>query len=222
MQTEIITGNITSIEWQKKNKERVNVHINGFYAFSCHIDLVLSFQLEKGKAIDEKLFLEIHKTDQLKMAYLYGLRVCLMKTCSELELKRKLDQKQYDFDVIEQTLTRLIEEAYLDDERYAELYIESKRHLYGEHRLRQGLRLKGIDQEIIDKALKVGLNPDEAHEEILELALKKMRQCEGLDEVKMLMRVSGLLLRRGYGQNDVHKALKEVKQQYRMGLQQPE
>ena len=52
-------GKITSIEVQKRNKDRVNVFVNYEFAFACNMELVYKEGLSKGCIIDERRLKEI-------------------------------------------------------------------------------------------------------------------------------------------------------------------
>lgn len=75
-----------------------------------------------------------------------------------------------------QILSQLQEERFIDDERYATLFIREKRHLngWGVYKLRTALRLKGISKEIIDEKIE-GLDPDEMADRLSTMIEKRAR-----------------------------------------------
>ena len=50
---------ITKISAQKNNEERVNIFLDEKYAFSVDLDVLVKFDLRKGKELDELDIIEI-------------------------------------------------------------------------------------------------------------------------------------------------------------------
>ena len=70
---------------------------------------------------------------------------------SVLEMKRKLKQKGFADNEIEDSLNQLIENNLLSEERFTESYINMrKRRGYGPTRIAQELRERGISEEYFD------------------------------------------------------------------------
>lgn len=211
-------GLISEMTWQKKNKDRVNIFIDGKYAMSCHMDCVIAFTLKKGLLIDEGLHGDIIDLDAQKTAYSYGLKACLLRGYTVSQLSSKLLEKGYSEAVKAQTIERLSEEGYLNDLEYAVRYIESRRVRYGIHRLKQGMKLKGLSTATIEAAFESfeaeRSEADHTEEEALRsLAQKKLRECEGLAPDKTYQRVVGFLQRRGYGYNEIKRVLKAIQEE---------
>lgn len=76
----------------------------------------------------------------------------------------------------QQILEQLLHERFIDDERYATLYIREKTHLsgWGIYKLRAALQRKGIAKEIIDEKLSQ-LDHEAMGEKLLSLITKRAR-----------------------------------------------
>lgn len=87
---------------------------------------------------------------------------------SRHELQQKLLQRFPDArESIDPVLMRLTDEGYQSDARYVEAYIRSRMNKgYGHQRLRQELRLKGIEHQLIDDTF-ARMSQDDKHIEIL-------------------------------------------------------
>jgi len=73
---------------------------------------------------------------------------------SILEIKRKLKQKSFEDDEIEQVVQRLLENNLLSEERFTESYINMrKRKGYGPVRIAQELRQRGVDTDFFESFL---------------------------------------------------------------------
>lgn len=80
------------------------------------------------------------------------------------ELRRKLRDRRYDRSLIDQTIDRMLEFRYLDDERFAERMSASlMRQGWGPYRIKQKLQERGVDRDLIDDTMQA--IDDEAEEE---------------------------------------------------------
>ena len=76
---------------------------------------------------------------------------------SILELKRKLSQKSFTEEEIEQSIQRLLDNNLLSEERFTESYINMrKRKGYGPVRIAQELRQRGVDGDFFEGYLDRG------------------------------------------------------------------
>ena len=71
--------------------------------------------------------------------YLLSLQ---MKTVSQME--EKLASKEMSPEIIRKIIQFLIEHQFLDDANYAQNYIRSRRHKYGDYRIKMDLSRKGV------------------------------------------------------------------------------
>ncbi len=71
------------------------------------------------------------------------------------EVRRQLDRKGVVMAVADEAIEIVRAEGYLDDVRFARLFVQDKRELeqWGSERIRQGLLARGLDQETIEAAL---------------------------------------------------------------------
>lgn len=95
--------------------------------------------------------------------------------CKKYKLRTK-EMPIFSDDEIEMVITRLCEHGYLDDEKYAAFFVENRFAKKGvsRRRLEQELRLKGIDQDIIENVLENTTRNDD--EEIMKMIEKKRKK----------------------------------------------
>ncbi len=74
---------------------------------------------------------------------------------SVTEVRRRLTTAGYRPDLVESTITRLLELGVLDDDTFARSWVESRDRARprGERAIREELRLKGIDRVTVDMVL---------------------------------------------------------------------
>ena len=116
-------------------------------------------------------------------------------------LRRKLLLRGYAEEETEEALARLAAENYLNDRRFAELWIEfrMRRRDEGRRRLAEGLKRRGIDRQTADSAAAAAAATDEYRACLLR-AWEKARAA-GCEEEAALV---SLLVRKGFSRSEIH------------------
>lgn len=207
------SGEITKIEVQKKRKDRINIYLDSEYAFSCHIDFIFEFKLDRGLILDSSQVKHMVEMDDYRMAYLYGLRMALTRSISIIGCKRKLIQKEFSEDAAEYAVEKLVDNQYLDDLRYAQNYFEMKQPIYGRFRIQQDLMRQGVDKSIVISVINENASEEQELEEALKIAQKKMKlETKTLDQ-KAFARIYGFLARKGYSASVIRNVMDQMRSQ---------
>lgn len=122
---------------------------------------------------------------------------------TEAELRAHLGRAGVDPGDVEGAIATLVEQGYLDDARFARLFVQDKRELeaWGSDRIRQGLLARGISSELVAQALARqdedggGGGGDELER---ALALLRRRFPSPPRDRRERERALGVLVRRGY------------------------
>ena len=96
---------ITALEIQKRNKERVNVYLDGEYAFS--LDIMAAAQLHKGQPLDDEAVAGLQAQDEVARAVDRAVRFLTYRPRSVHEIRRNLAEKQTPDVVIDAALEPL-------------------------------------------------------------------------------------------------------------------
>jgi regulatory protein len=129
----------------------------------------------------------------LELAYRYLNR----RERTVAEMRRHLVARGCREHEAEAAIEQLLDEGYLDDGRYAQLFAEDKRVLeqWGTERIERALLQRGIDRELIDDVL--GDDQDEG-DLARALALLEHRVPQPPRDRRERDRALGILLRKGY------------------------
>lgn len=124
------------------------------------------------------------------------------------EIRQKLRRKLYMEDTIEMVLYKLEKERLLDDETFARDWAASRaRSQVGRSRILRELRMRGISQEMAERALEA-LDEEEGDEAAVALACKLLRRYSSeADERKTMQKILAAMARRGYGYEDSCRAI---------------
>ncbi|MDF2616403.1 MAG: recX [Sedimentibacter sp.] len=202
---------ITKIEYQKKNKDRLNIYLDDSYAFAVDMNVMIKYSLAKNMELEEDFISEILTAEEEMNAYNYAVNLLSRSPKSEKELKLKMQDKGYDLVFIENAIKKLKEQKYIDDERYSEMFINSKINMSkdGRRKIKEALYNKGIDKEIIDEKLS-SVSEEEEIERAFLLAKKKLSSMKEEDTRKKTLKLSNYLINKGFEYSTVKKAVSNL------------
>ncbi|HEY2437304.1 MAG TPA: regulatory protein RecX [Solirubrobacteraceae bacterium] len=147
---------------------------------------------EAGTSTDEQL----QKAFQLSFAYLNRRE----RTVGELRLQ--LERKGVSHRLAEQVIGQLVEDGYLDDSRFALMFVHDKRELggWGSDRIRRELGAKGLDRDLIESALERHEHEFAGDETELDRALALLRGRFSMPhrDRRERDRALGALVRKGF------------------------
>lgn len=200
---------ITGIEIQR-NKDRVNIYIDNKFAFGLTNELRYKFDLHVDQDLDPSFIESVLKAEEQNKVTTAALNLIAYRQRSIKEVYEKLKQKGYEELLIENTIEYCKKQNYLNDENFAQSFINDKQNLnqFGSKRIKYELIKKGISREVIDK--KLDIDNDEEYEIALILADKKIKSYKGQDRNSIYRKLSGFLMRKGYPYDVVTKVLNKV------------
>jgi len=115
---------ITAITSQKKNKNRINIFIDGQYAFS--ISRALAADIREGDEIRPNRIDQLKKADEQETAYGRALHFLKFRPRSAAEIERYLEGKHFSLETITTTVNRLETHGLIDDAAFARLFVENR------------------------------------------------------------------------------------------------
>lgn len=148
---------------------------------------------------------------QYRAALDRAVALLAMRAHARGEIERKLEQARFRPGVIEMVLYKLEREGLLDDADFSRQWVEARAgKRLGPRRIAQELRRKGVAASDIEEALGE-MDEDEQLEGAMALARKGLARAKaGEDPRKTAQRVSGMLVRRGYGWEVARTAIERV------------
>jgi regulatory protein len=131
---------------------------------------------------------------------------------SRAEVEAKLRDKGFDGAIIQSAVSALLRLGYLDDEKFARLWAESRIRLraFGKRRIERELRTKGVDPEIVRETLS-GVFADDQEIDIAErAAARKIQSMSSLDRETQRRRLAGFLERKGFPYDVIRVVLQKI------------
>ncbi len=185
---------ITALKVQKRNPNRVNVYLDGEFAFG--LARIVAAWLKVGQTLSEEKIAALLAQDAEEVAYQRALRFLSLRPRSEAEVRRNLEKHQVSAEVIDQVLARLRRSGLVDDTAFARLWVENRVTFRprGARALRQELRQRGVPDPIIQQAL-TDLDEDVLAE---QAARKYVHKVSDLSWPEFRRKLGGFLARRGF------------------------
>jgi regulatory protein len=93
--------------------------------------------------------------ERLERALALSFAYLNRRECSVHEVRAQLERKGISAETAEACLRRLQDDGYLDDQRYALMFVHDKRELqdWGSERIRRELDVRGVERHVIAEAL---------------------------------------------------------------------
>ena len=194
---------IVKIEQSKHKQGRVLVHLEGGDLLRITEDELLRFDLYTGLDISPETMVELQKRAARSDARLRAVNMISARPLSRQELQKRLKDKGAEESDAEAAADWLENIGALDNLAYAKTVV---RHYsesgYGEAKLRDELRRRGVPRELWEEALSTAPDPAETLSRVIASRTRGKR----LDD-KSRKKLSDLLLRRGFSWRDVRSAL---------------
>ena len=198
---------ITSVEKNKKNKDRLSVFIDGRFSFTISEDDYLSLNLYDSSEITEETIEYIKETLNFREAKSKAVRFLSMKLRTEKEVYEKLINDGYDPDSTEKVIEELKAIGYINNKLYAQKYIydRSKLKPLSKKMMRLELLSRGIPEETADEVLEDWKVEDSV---VAENLLKRKFGKYDMNDEKTLRKAFMFLVHRGFSRDTIKEVLK--------------
>lgn len=198
-----MAGRITSVEPQQHSTERVNVFLDGEFAFG--LALIESAHLRVGEWLSDAELARLQQADTLERAKQKLLELLSYRPRSEAELRRALSERDFPEPVIEEALESLRRVELVDDRAFVAFWVENRTQFRprGRRALNQELREKGIPTPLIEEAL-ADFDETAAGWAVAE---QQARRLSHLPPEQFRKRLSDRLARRGFSFDFIREAL---------------
>lgn len=217
---------ITDIKQAVRDENRVNLYIDNKFFCSLDISQVVDFHLKIGKVLTEEDLQNIKRASDFGKFYSRALEYALTRPHSAKEIKdylkkktinRKIrvknrktgeyqtkDKEGYDESLVPLVFERLVDRGYIDDERFAKLWVENRNVAKGisKKKLKLELQQKGISSDIIERVLSDDARDE--REELRKVIAKKAKRYQ--DKQKLTQ----YLVRQGFNYSDVLEELLDL------------
>ena len=202
MNDNVAGGKVTALKVQKHHPNRVNVYLDNEFSFG--LSRITAAWLQVGQELSSSKIAKLQSDDAREIAYMQALRFLDYRPRSRAEVRRNLEKHAVPTEVINDVFKRLERSGLVNDERFAQDWVENRSEFRPRSRkaLAYELHMRGLDDSAIQKALE-GMNEETM---AFHAAIKQSRRYEGLPLRDFNNKLGSFLARRGFS----YEIIKEV------------
>jgi regulatory protein len=199
-------GAITALTVQKRNRQRVNVYLDGEFAFG--LSRLAAAWLRVGQVLTAERVAELQAEDAREVAYQQALKYAGYRPRSSAEVRRYLEAHTAPPEAIDGILERLQELGMLNDARFAQAWVEDRSAFRPRSRkaLSLELRRRGLEGAAAEQALAAVDDAALAY----QAAQKQARKLRGLEWPEFRLKLIGFLARRGFSYEVAAPVVRQV------------
>ena len=201
---------ITALTAQKRNPNRVNVDLNGQFAFG--LSRIVASWLKIGQTLSAEKIQELKNQDSEEIAYQKALQFISFKPRTTQQTIERLEKHGISQSLIETIIARLKKLEYLNDRRFAQNWVEN-RCLYkprGSRLIQAELQKKGISTVLISEVV------SEIDEKPLAVAAAQKRapRWKTLPVFDFRKKMYAFLSRKGFSYDTVSEIIPQITQDF--------
>ena len=198
---------VTKIAPAAKTPGRYNVFINDDFSFSLDELQLVNRRIKKGDRLTAEQYLALKNDSDFGKNYVRALDLISRRPRSEKEIRDYGFRKKWSRDATDKVVIRLREHGYLDDEKFAKIFVVNRVNLHNFSRRKMELELtkRGISREIRDKVLAENTDFDE-QKSLEKLVAKKWNHYK--NDQKLI----AYLARQGFSYDKIKAAIREFKE----------
>jgi len=199
---------ITAIHTGKRQGKRVNIFLDGKFAFSLDAEVAA----REGLQVDQELSLgqieALTKADHFHRCLNAAVHYLSYRPRSESEIRERLQRRGFDGASIEAVIARLKEQDLVDDMAFAQFWKDNRQSFSPRSRWLTGfeLRRKGVAEDIIDQVVDTIDDADSAY----QAAQNKARGLALSDYQSFRRRLGEYLKRRGFGYEVINQTIGRI------------
>jgi len=206
-----LMGKITAIRSGKSRGKRINVYLNGKFAFSLENEVVIKDGLQVGQELSTDQTEVLANSDRLHRGLNAAVHYLSYRPRSESEVRERLKRRGFDSDCIETVITRLKEQGLVDDLAFAQFWKDNRDSFNPRSQwlIKLELKQKGIARDIIDQVIDTIDDNDSAY----RAARDKVRSLPRSDYQSFRRRLGEYLKRRGFGYGVINNITEQIWQE---------
>jgi len=185
---------ITAIEVQRRTPNRVNIHLDGEFAFG--LARIVAAWLRVGQELSAEKIEQLIAEDARERAYQQAMLFLSYRARSESEIRKNLRKHEIPEPVIDQTIERLRQDGLANDDQFAQAWVENRNTFRPRSRRMMAMELK--QKGLADEAIQSAIQNVDDDVSAYEAARKRAARFKGLEWNDFRRKLSEFLARRGY------------------------
>ena len=187
-------------------KPKFRIYLDGQFAFVLYKSELSSCHLKDGEAVTEDQIETILSEIVLKRAKRKAMSLLQSMDRTESELRDRLLRQDFPEETVDQAVRYVKSFGYVDDRRYAESFILSRKGRKSRREIYAELSGKKIDGEIVDEMMERCYEESDSGEALRHL-LRKKHYDPSRASVEEKQKLYAYLARKGFSYGEIKKAL---------------
>lgn len=187
-------------------KTKFRIYLDGQFAFVLYKSELSSCHLKDGEAVTEDQIETILSEIVLKRAKRKAMSLLQSMDRTESELRDRLLRQDFPEETVDQAVRYVKSFGYVDDRRYAESFILSRKGRKSRREIYAELSGKKIDGEIVDEMMERCYEESDSGEALRHL-LRKKHYDPSHASVEEKQKLYAYLARKGFSYGEIKKAL---------------
>lgn len=207
-------GTITDLTEQVHHSGRVNVYLDGRFAFGVSTEIAASEGLRPGRELSAADVARLLRADAFHAAREAALHFLGYRPRSEAEVRAYLERRKgFPLDIVEEAIAWLRDRGYIDDAAFAQFWVANRMAFRprGRRLLRAELRGKGVARETVEAALQPF---DQEAEALIEQAararLRRLTPDDKADFQRFRTKMAAFLARRGFDYDAITTIVRQL------------
>ena len=208
-------GKITALRMGRGQRKRVNVSLDGRFAFSLEAEVAIKEGLQVGQELSGSQIEALARSDHFHRCLNAANHYLSYRPRSESELRERLHQRGFNGDSVEVVLAKLKEQGLVDDMAFAQFWKDNRESFSPRSQwlTKLELRRKGVANNIIDQIADTIDDEDSAY----RAAQSKAHSLSLSDYQSFRRRLGDYLKRRGFGYGVINHTVERLWQELGSG-----
>ena len=171
-------------KYKKLANGKYKLYLDDNTNLELYEDVILKYELLLKKCINNNQIKDINNYNKLCEIYYFSIKSLKSRFKSIMDLKKLLISKNYSIDMIELTLTKLLQQGYLNDDSFSRSFINNQiiTTNNGPLKIKRELIKKGVSIDLIDNNILI-FDKDIQIQKINKLIsrlIKTNKRCGGI------------------------------------------
>ena len=205
-------GGVMKILRYKRKKEGLySVFLEKEKEYSFYEEVIIKHSLLLKKNLTEEELEELLKENKSYESYYSALSLINKLAKTSFEVKKYLEDKGFLKEDIENTITKLKKQGYLNDSAYAKSFVHSQllTTSRGPQKIKDELRKKGIKEEDLKEALEE-YTKEREREKISKIVNKAVKSNQRKSANALKKKLQMTLTLEGFDQSLISEALQKI------------
>jgi regulatory protein len=203
---------ITDIQVKKNNINKIQLFVNDQLFIETDDNILRKLDLYIGKIVSKKVLDSLEQQNEVSKARNDAIRFLSYRPRSEWEVRKKLEEKKYQHDIIEDAIYWLKDENLVNDWEFSWQWLKYQvnKKPAGKIKLKNELYKKRINREIIESVIDSFFEQDNDELELAYQLIEKKSNSLQSKNIKLEpQKVLNLLKSQGFSPQIIQKIYEE-------------